>query len=208
MTKRDRVLDELTRLLGQCLGRIDGHAFALQRGEQDADEAHDALERETGRLQELLDALLQSADTNEPARTDLNRTVERVVRDTLPGFLGDSFRGSVLANLPTVQPLEVELACERLTWRWTTDSKGRRTKEWRTVTVWSRTHAIEASRLMRIKDGVSIPIDVPLPDHQPPCALDEDGAGIQWSLTVRAVSEEAPRFYAQFLVPVYARNGH
>jgi hypothetical protein len=126
--------------------------------------------------------------------------------DTLPGFLGDTFRGNVQAHLQSVQPIEAELACERRAWRWTTDSDGRRSKEWRTVTVWSETHAIEASRLMRTKTGVSIPIDVSLPDHQPPCALDDDGAGIQWTLQVRAHADSLPRFSAQFEIPVYARG--
>jgi hypothetical protein len=126
--------------------------------------------------------------------------------DTLPGVLGDRFRGSVLANMPVVVALEAQIACERRMWRWTTDQKGHRTKEWRTAMVWSETHAIERGRLMRSKDGVSIPIEVPLPPDQPACALDEDGAGIQWSLYVRAVEMTVPRFSVHFLIPVYARN--
>lgn len=112
MTKRDRALDELTRLLGQCLGRIDEHAFALQRGEEDPDEAHEALERETGRLQELLDALLRSAESGDPARTDLNRTVERVVRETLPELpFPIVLRQQLAADLPPVACSPGELAC-------------------------------------------------------------------------------------------------
>jgi hypothetical protein len=126
--------------------------------------------------------------------------------DTLPGILGDRFRGSVLANMPEVVALEALIACERRIWRWATDDKGRRTKEWRTVTVWSETHAIGRDRLMRSKDGVSIPVEVPLPPDQPACALDDDGAGIQWSLSVRAVEMTMPRFSAHFLIPVYARG--
>jgi hypothetical protein len=45
-----------------------------------------------------------------------------------------------------------------------------------------------------------------LPPDQPACALDEDGAGIQWSLSVRAVEMTMPRFSAHFLIPVYARG--
>jgi hypothetical protein len=126
--------------------------------------------------------------------------------DTLPGILGDRFRGSVLANMPEVVALEALIACERRIWRWTTDEKGRRTKEWRTATVWSETHAIGRDCLMRSKDGVSIPVEVPLPPDQPACALDDDGAGIQWSLYVRAVETAGPRFSAHFLIPVYARG--
>ena len=124
----------------------------------------------------------------------------------MPGILGDRFRGSVIANMPEVVALEALIACERRTWRWTTDEKGRRIKDWRTVTVWSETHAIGRDRLMRSKGGVSIPIEMPLPPDQPACALDEDGAGIQWSLYVRAVEMIGPRFSAHFLIPVYARG--
>lgn len=135
--------------------------------------------------------------------------------DTLPGYLGDSFRGGVVVRMPSPVPLEVEIACERRTWHWSRDSKGRRTKKWSTETVWSETYPIETGRLMRLKDGTTtIPIDVPLPDNQPPCALDEDGAGIQWTLYVRTDYERAratptqpaPGYNAQFLIPVYARD--
>ena len=128
--------------------------------------------------------------------------------DSLPGFLGDRFRGRVKANfagLPSL-PLEAEIACERISWRHVRDSKGRMTKEQRIATVWSATHAIEPARLMRTKDGVVIPVDIPLPKDQPPCALDDEGAGIQWSLSVCATEPTSPRFSAHFLVPVYGRR--
>jgi hypothetical protein len=128
--------------------------------------------------------------------------------NTLPGFLGDRFRGSVSARLATmpVQPLQAKIACERLTWKRVRDSDGHWTKEWRTTTVWSATHLIETARVMRTKDGVAIPIDIPLPVDQPACALDDDGAGFQWSLSLRAADRAGPRFSAQFLVPVYRRK--
>ena len=44
--------------------------------------------------------------------------------DTLPGYLGGSFRGSVLVHMPSAIALEAEIACERRTWHWSRDSKG------------------------------------------------------------------------------------
>jgi hypothetical protein len=133
--------------------------------------------------------------------------------DTLPGFLGGSFRGSVLVHMPASFALEVEIACERRSWHWSRDSKGRRSKEWSTETIWSQTHPIAPDRLMRMKDVTTIPIDIPLPTDKPPFALDDEGAGIQWSLYVRTdyerigtVATPVPRYSAQFLVPVYARD--
>jgi hypothetical protein len=133
--------------------------------------------------------------------------------DTLPGYLGDEFRGSVTVRLPQPIALEAEIACERRTYHWVRTSKGRR-QEWSTEKVWSETHKIAADRLMRFKDSTTIPIDVPLPADKPPFDLDEEGVGIQWTLYVRTDYEvnKAPpggqvtRYDAQFLVPVFARD--
>lgn len=132
--------------------------------------------------------------------------------DTLPGYLGDRFRGNVVVRMASPVPIEAEIACERRTWRWSRDEKGRRTKVWSTETIWSQTHPIESSRLMRLRDGTTtIPVDVPLPADQPPCALDEEGAGINWTLYVRTDHERSngpttQRYSAQFLVPVFERG--
>ena len=65
--KRDRELDRLTTLLGQCLGRIDEQAYRLQRVDDDAEDCADdgvadVLENEAARLQELVGSLLERAD--------------------------------------------------------------------------------------------------------------------------------------------------
>jgi hypothetical protein len=133
--------------------------------------------------------------------------------DSLPGYLGDEFRGSVSVRLPYAIALEAEIACERRMYHWVRGSKGRR-KEWSTETLWSATHKIPADRLMRLKDVTTIPIDVPLPADKLPFALDEEGVGIQWTLYVRTDYEvksprpgdPVPRYAAQFLVPVFARS--
>ena len=41
MTSRDRDLDRITELLGQCLGRIDEHAYRLQEAGDDPVDAAD-----------------------------------------------------------------------------------------------------------------------------------------------------------------------
>jgi hypothetical protein len=133
--------------------------------------------------------------------------------DTLPGYLGDEFSGSVKVRLPYAIALETEIACEKRTYVWVRTPKGRR-KEWSTETLWSATHKIPADRLMRFKDVSTIPIDVPLPADKLPFALDEEGVGIQWTLYVRTdyKANKAPpggqvtRYEAQFLVPVFSRE--
>jgi hypothetical protein len=53
---------------------------------------------------------------------------------------------------------------------------------------------------------------VSLPADKPACALDAEGAGIQWSLYVRTDYERGtpgvplPSYSAQFPVPVFARG--
>lgn len=84
MSPRDHGLDQLTDLLGQCLGRIEAQAFRLQRDPDDSDETAvvAAFDDETELLQELIGSLLVCA-VDEHA--DANATVERALR----GCLGD-----------------------------------------------------------------------------------------------------------------------
>jgi hypothetical protein len=75
-------LDHITNLLGMCLGRIEEHAFRLQR---DADEVEDlavgySIEDEASLLQELVGSLLDQA---APEEADLNATIERAVQSCL-----------------------------------------------------------------------------------------------------------------------------
>lgn len=78
MTPPDPDLDDLTALLGRCLGRIDEQAFRLQEPGDDGQLflAGDLLEHEAEALQELLQSLLAA---DERAVTDVNATVARVV---------------------------------------------------------------------------------------------------------------------------------
>lgn len=75
-------LDQLTTLLGRCLGRIEEQAFRLQR-DDDADDdpaIGDALDDETSMLQELMESLLESTTSDH---ADLNATIERAVQSCL-----------------------------------------------------------------------------------------------------------------------------
>lgn len=82
MSAREPELDQLTTLLGQCLGRIEEHAFRLQDDTWTGDEpaAGDALDDETDLLQELIGSLLVCA-VDEHA--DLNATVQRALQQQL-----------------------------------------------------------------------------------------------------------------------------
>ena len=81
--KRDRELDRLTTLLGQCLGRIDEQAYRLQQVDDEAEDCTDdgvadVLENEAARLQELVGSLLERADA--PEQSDLDEVVHASVR--------------------------------------------------------------------------------------------------------------------------------
>ena len=141
------------------------------------------------------------------------RTALRI--DTLPGRLGDQFRGTLEVNFrERPAALEAELLCERVTWR-TRRSGGKTSRERMTETVWSETHPIEPSRIMLQGrgGGATLALSVPLPADQPPCGLDADGDGIQWRLEVREVTPAGasaggsvgPGFSASFEVPVFGR---
>jgi hypothetical protein len=145
------------------------------------------------------------------------RSVLRI--DTLPGRLGDTFRGTLEANF-TTRParLEAEIVCEHQSWV-TRRRNGKTSRERVSERVWSKTHALETSRMM-LGGGAGaakLAIAVPLPGDQPPCELDENDEGIVWRLTVREVSDGAggraggdgrdsgPLFSATFEVPVFGR---
>lgn len=76
---REPNLDQLTTLLGQCLGRIDESAYRLQLlGDDETDlDVHDVMEQEATTLQELVDSLLGGSES--PAPCDVNRIVEQAV---------------------------------------------------------------------------------------------------------------------------------
>lgn len=83
MNERTRDLDRITALLGQCLGRIDEHAFRVQQLDI-ADAAFltaEEIDHETAELQELVGTLLDNAVVTGEA--DLDQIVTRAVQSCL-----------------------------------------------------------------------------------------------------------------------------
>jgi len=78
MAHRETDLEQITTLLGRCLGRIDEQAFRMQREELDDDDVADVLEQEAAQLQELVGTLIEANERLEHA--DLNRVIEHAVR--------------------------------------------------------------------------------------------------------------------------------
>lgn len=153
------------------------------------------------------------------------RSVLRI--DTLPGRLGDTFRGTLEANFRT-QPaaLEAVIACEYV--RWVTHRRnGKTTREQVREPVWSGTHPLDTARMLLAggTTAATLAVNVPLPADQPSCALDGNGDGIVWRLTVREPTDDigrrkggagtggdeaggsdaGPLYSATFEVPVFGR---
>jgi len=142
--------------------------------------------------------------------------------DSLPGYLGDRFTGSVHMRLPESAGVEAVVACERRTYRWVPMMKGGQKKEWSTETLWSAAHPVGLDRIRRTAEGDVVVIDVPLPADQPATITDAEDVGIRWSLylrtphelsgaaaavgTVAPEAEPPPPSAAQFVIPVFARG--
>jgi len=80
MNARERNLDRITSLLGQCLGRIDEHAFRIQALD-DTDTTvltAEQIDNETAELQDLVGSLLENVVDEDEA--ELNHIVDQAVR--------------------------------------------------------------------------------------------------------------------------------
>lgn len=77
MASSDPEIEKLTKMLSQCLGRIDEEAYAVLQNGQDVDfDTGDRLEGETNTLQELMDSMLTIELQSD--QTDLNQVVSRI----------------------------------------------------------------------------------------------------------------------------------
>ena len=113
MHRSDRDLDELQRLLGECLVRIDEQALQLRQGEDvDVDAVADGLDHTAAQLQGLVARILDAAAPDRPEHADLDATVERCVRSALQEF-GTPLvlRCRLAGRLPPVACTPGQLAC-------------------------------------------------------------------------------------------------
>jgi len=102
---RDPELDELQRLLGDCLGRIDEEAFRLIDGNDldDGEATAEVLEDATERLQRVVDSILVASEQVHDDHADLDHTVERCVAAALAAAPVPLVVRTLLAgNLPRV----------------------------------------------------------------------------------------------------------
>ena len=127
--------------------------------------------------------------------------------DTLPGYIGDRFRGRLQTRLRPAprESLKIDLVCERVRWVETgSGSKKKRKLEARTLSETST--SFDARRLFTGRDGVSVPIDIAIPSGLPESFIDERGNGVRWRLSVSATSKDNAPFECSFEIPVYDRR--
>jgi signal transduction histidine kinase len=113
MRDRDPDLDDLQRLLGACLGRIDEQAHRIAHGDDaaDPDAVASVLEDETAHLQQLVESLLLHRAAERIERADLDHTVARCVRAVLAQALVPLVvRERLAGNLPPVACAPGQLA--------------------------------------------------------------------------------------------------
>ena len=127
--------------------------------------------------------------------------------DTLPGFLGDAFRGSVMVRLPAkpAAPIDVTLVCENVR-QLTRRTGGKRVTETDYDERWSGSVEVEPGRLLTTRGSTAIPVDIAIPADQPECSRDQEGNGTRWVLRVHGLIEGQPAMSFQFDVPVYRRR--
>jgi hypothetical protein len=129
--------------------------------------------------------------------------------DTLPGYLGESFRGRVLACVKgrPSEPIGVTLTCGSLTSR-QRRTAGRETEtEWITDELWSNSLDVHpALPIIDSKGRISLPIDIALPSGLPESGHILDDPQIVWKLKIRPGSVLDQALTSEFEVPVFSRT--
>jgi hypothetical protein len=127
--------------------------------------------------------------------------------DTLPGYIGDRFRGRLQTRLRPAsrENLKIDLVCEGVRWVETGSSSKKKYKlEARTLSETST--SFDARRLFTGRGGVSVPIEIAIPSGLPESFIDERGNGVRWRLSVSATSKHNAPFRCSFEIPVYDRR--
>lgn len=128
---------------------------------------------------------------------------------TLPGYLGGKFTGTVSARSAKrpVEPVSVELTCGSLTSRRVAQSNGSGfTTVWDTTVFWSDRQDIHPQQLLFSRGRVAIPIRFDLPADQPESGYILDDPQIVWEVEIKAGSVLDKSLECKFQIPVFARG--
>jgi len=130
--------------------------------------------------------------------------------DTLPSFVGESFRGRLEAGdyLLGRRRFTMTLTCEEVIRQAAPARRRNRKKQSHVV----RRQAGSASRTidrLPIPDGMGrsvLKLDIDVPEGLPGSLHRDDGTGYQWILSVTTSDGHEPAFSAAFEIPVYRRE--
>jgi hypothetical protein len=128
---------------------------------------------------------------------------------TLPGYLGGKFTGTVNARSMRrpVEPVGVGLSCGSLTSERVARSDGSGfTTVWRTTVLWSDQHKIHPAQLLFSRSRVAIPVQFDLPPDLPESGHLLDDPQIVWEVGITAGSVLDKKLECKFQIPVFARR--
>ena len=130
--------------------------------------------------------------------------------DTLPGWLGDRFRGRVLAGLRAKprEPVVVKLQCGSMRSEQRRGSKGNMVTVWVTDEIWSAEHRLNPAQTTFDRGRVTLPVDFDLPAGLPESGHILDEPQIVWKLEIVPRAGHDRPLRSEFQVPVFARRGH
>lgn len=129
--------------------------------------------------------------------------------DTLPGWLGEKFRGRVQAGLKgrLSHPVTVRLTCGSMRGEQRRGSKGNMVTVWVTDEIWSAEHSLKPTQTTFDRGRVTLPVDFDLPPDLPETGHVLDEPQIVWKLEIVPRAGHDGPLTSEFHVPVFARRG-
>jgi hypothetical protein len=128
--------------------------------------------------------------------------------ETLPGYLGGDFRGTVTARLAgrPNEPIRITLKCGSLTSEQVTGSDGSETR-WITDNLWTRQQQLHPSQTIFSRGRIAIPIHFDLPSDLPESGHILDDPQITWRLEVSPGAVPDRALACSFDIPVFRKRG-
>lgn len=128
--------------------------------------------------------------------------------DTLPGFLGEQFRGRVELRLGRrlAAPVTVHVVCGRK--RETREYRHHRANRtvWVTDVLWSDVKDIHPAQAFYGSGGVVLPVEFDLPPNLPESGHALDEPQIVWTITIQPDAPADQPLQSEFAIPVYGRR--
>lgn len=128
--------------------------------------------------------------------------------ESLPGFLGEKFRGTVQSKLGhrPHEPVGITLTCGNRTTKRVRGTDGKIRTIWETDVLWSERKEMHPVHMKLLKGVVTIAVDIELPPDLPESGHVLDDPQIVWMLKITPGSVLDRPLASEFEVPVFARR--